>query len=204
MNSITCEERQITPSKVVCVGRNYVSHIQELGNTVPDELVVFVKPNSAIGNVLHAQHGGETLHYEAELAFLVESGQLSAVALGLDLTKRSLQTMLKDKGLPWERAKAFDGSVLFSPFVPLPPRIEDLNLALHVNDQPRQHGGVALMLHQPADALRDITRFMHFEDGDILMTGTPAGVGAVQTGEIFCGSVCNGRVPLISASWTVV
>lgn len=204
MNIITCQGRAITPSKVVCVGRNYVAHIEELGNAVPDELVVFAKPNSAIGAVLHAEHHGEALHYETELAFLVESGQLCAVGLGLDLTKRALQASLKDKGLPWERAKAFDGSALFSAFVPLPRAVDELHLTLHVNGELRQQGGVELMLHKPAAIVRDITRFMHLEDGDILMTGTPAGVGKVQPGDTFSASVLDGDTPLLDANWTAV
>ncbi len=103
----------VTPSKIVCVGRNYVAHIEELGNEIPEQMVVFNKPNSAIGDTLYANLG-EPLHYESELAFMVRAGQLAAVAFGLDLTRRELQSRLKHRGLPWERAKAFDGAALFS------------------------------------------------------------------------------------------
>ncbi|MGL5358272.1 MAG: fumarylacetoacetate hydrolase family protein, partial [Shewanella sp.] len=110
-------DNAIYPTKIVCIGRNYVDHIHELGNEIPEDMVVFVKPNSAITTQLHSQHQGEALHYEAELCFLFQGGRFSHVAVGLDLTKRALQNQLKAKGLPWERAKAFDGAALLSPFI---------------------------------------------------------------------------------------
>ena len=114
MNTITLlstdnSAQLITPSKVVCIGRNYVDHIKELANEMPDQMVVFIKPNSAISTRLFAKHNDDALHFEAELSFLYQGGKFTAVALGLDLTKREVQGTLKAKGLPWERAKAFDG-----------------------------------------------------------------------------------------------
>ena len=106
MYSVNVEEQVISPSKVVCIGRNYLEHIQELSNVVPDEMVVFNKPSTSIASQLHSFHD-EQLHYEAEICFIVKSGQFSAVGVGLDLTKRKLQSNLKSKGLPWERAKGF-------------------------------------------------------------------------------------------------
>ena len=91
MNTVVVKNNKITPAKVICIGRNYVEHIAELGNELPEQMVVFLKPNSAITTDLMSFHQ-EQLHYEAELCFMVEQGQLSAVALGLDLTKRSLQS----------------------------------------------------------------------------------------------------------------
>jgi 2-keto-4-pentenoate hydratase/2-oxohepta-3-ene-1,7-dioic acid hydratase in catechol pathway len=209
VNTVTVDGRVIAPSKIVCVGRNYVAHIEELGNEVPEDMVVFLKPNSAIGTELRARHGeapgkgpGETLHYEAELAFVVENAQLVAVGLGLDLTRRELQSQLKAKGLPWERAKAFDGAALFSEFVPLPASgLDGLALELDVDGVPRQRGGIELMLYPPATVLEQLEGFMHLEDGDILMTGTPAGVGAVRAGETFSGRVVAGGRTLVTATW---
>jgi 2-keto-4-pentenoate hydratase/2-oxohepta-3-ene-1,7-dioic acid hydratase in catechol pathway len=191
----------VAPSKVVCIGRNYVAHIEELGNEVPDEMVVFIKPNSAIGDILRSQIGDEQLHYEGELAFAVRGGELAAVGFGLDLTKRSLQGRLKEKGLPWERAKAFDGAALFSEFVPLPAESGSLALQLSVDEELRQSGGVELMMYKPAAILRELGTFITLEDGDVIMTGTPAGVGAIRTGERFEGSVlCDGET-LVTAAW---
>jgi len=201
MQTVSVDGVPVTPSKIVCVGRNYVAHIEELGNPVPEEMVVFNKPNSAIAATLAAQIDGETLHYEGELCFVVRGGGLDAVGFGLDLTRRELQARLKQQGLPWERAKAFDGAALFSAFVPLREPLESLSLALDVDGQRRQAGGVELMLYPPALILRELQGFMTLEDGDILMTGTPGGVGPVRRGERFEGRILAGARALVSATW---
>ncbi|GAB3282629.1 fumarylacetoacetate hydrolase family protein [Parahaliea aestuarii] len=201
MNTVTVDGRTVTPSKIVCVGRNYAAHIAELGNEVPDDMVVFLKPNSAIGSELQSRLG-EPLHYEGELAFVVEGGALAAVGFGLDLTRRELQSQLKAKGLPWERAKAFDGAALFSDFVPLPAGApEGLGLELEVDGELRQKGDISLMLYPPRTVLQQLAGFLSLEDGDIIMTGTPAGVGEVRAGETFSGHVLHGDRRLVSASW---
>ena len=201
MQSVTINGRTVYPSKILCVGRNYVAHIAELGNDIPDDMVVFNKPNSAITDILRAKSGGEILHYESELASAVGHGELIAVGFGLDLTKRCLQSALKAKGLPWERAKAFDGAALFSDFVALPSDIESLSLRLTVDGEERQAGGVNLMLHTPEAILRELAAFTTLEDGDIIMTGTPAGVGEIRPGERFIGQVLLGAKSLICATW---
>jgi 2-keto-4-pentenoate hydratase/2-oxohepta-3-ene-1,7-dioic acid hydratase in catechol pathway len=204
MQSVNIKGRPVYPSKILCVGRNYVAHIHELGNDVPDDMVVFNKPNSAITNILHSSMGDEALHYEGELAFAVGGGKLTAVGFGLDLTKRSLQSLLKAKGLPWERAKAFDGAALFSDFVALPSDIALLSLRLLVDDEQRQHGGVNLMIHAPDAILRELAAFTTLEDGDIIMTGTPSGVGEIKAGERFTGQVLVGDKTLVSAAWNAI
>ncbi|MBU2871793.1 fumarylacetoacetate hydrolase family protein [Colwellia sp. E2M01] len=195
MQSITLisaeqKTQQLTPSKVICIGRNYVEHIKELDNEVPEQMVVFLKPNSAISNTLNAEHNSDTLHYEAELCFLYQSGKFSAVALGLDLTKRDVQSKLKAKGLPWERAKAFDGSAVFSDFVSL-DNVEQsaLTLSLSINDKLIQQGGVSLMMFKPDEILADLQSFLTLTDGDIVMTGTPKGVGVIAAGDNYTGQV---------------
>ena len=195
MNTVTLVSAEkssqlITPSKVICIGRNYVDHIKELDNEIPDEMVVFLKPNSAINNMLTAKHNDDVLHYEAELSFLYQGGQFTAVGLGLDLTKREVQGKLKAKGLPWERAKAFNNSALFSDFVNIEQEdIQQLNLSLMINDVLKQQGGVNLMMAKPADILKELQTFMSLEDGDIVMTGTPKGVGVIGKNDIFTGQV---------------
>jgi 2-keto-4-pentenoate hydratase/2-oxohepta-3-ene-1,7-dioic acid hydratase in catechol pathway len=201
MRGIKVAGRSVYPSKIVCVGRNYVAHIEELGNAVPDNMVVFNKPNSAITNILHSQLDHENLHYESELAFTIEHGELATVGFGLDLTKRTLQTALKEQGLPWERAKAFDGAALFSEFVALPTDIKRLSLRLHVDGELRQAGGIDLMIYQPDAILRELARFTTLEDGDIIMTGTPAGVGEIRQGQLFEGNVLQGEKSLVAAAW---
>jgi len=195
MNTVTLISAEklsqpITPSKVVCIGRNYVDHIKELANEIPDEMVVFIKPNSAISSILFAQHNGDALHYEAELSFLYQGGKFTAVALGLDLTKREVQGKLKAKGLPWERAKAFDKSAIFSDFVSIEQEdIEQLTLSLLINDELKQQGGVNLMMAKPDQILKELQTFVSLEDGDIVMTGTPKGVGVISNNAHFIGQL---------------
>jgi 2-keto-4-pentenoate hydratase/2-oxohepta-3-ene-1,7-dioic acid hydratase in catechol pathway len=203
MNSVKVDHGYITPSKIICVGRNYAAHISELGNKVPDNMVLFIKSNAAIGEKLESYHQ-ETLHYEAELCFLYQQGKFCAVAIGLDLTKRVLQSQLKAKGLPWERAKAFTGSALFSDFVTIDTIDEHLALELIINGECRQAGSIAMMLHSPQAILDEIKSFLVLEDGDIVMTGTPAGVGEIVAGDIFEGRVLARNTVLVTKEWQAV
>ncbi|MCH7881245.1 MAG: fumarylacetoacetate hydrolase family protein [Proteobacteria bacterium] len=202
MNTVTVDSRPMTPSKIVCVGRNYLEHIQELGNETPDSMVIFAKPNSSISARLRANIG-EPLHYEGEISFVVKDARLHAVGFGLDLTRRELQSQLKNKGLPWERAKAFDGAACFSEFVLIDDAdIESLTMALTINGRDAQQGGYPLMIYKPQQILQEISNFMTLNDGDIIMTGTPKGVGTVTLGDHFLGSISlSGRI-LLSQEWT--
>lgn len=204
MNTIDVGGRTLQPSKILCVGRNYKAHIEELGNEVPDSMVVFHKPNSAISDTLRSDIDGQALHYESELAFTVKAGNLHSVGFGLDLTKRRLQSVLKAKGLPWERAKAFDSSALFSKFVQLPSNIEGLSLQLDVDGELRQAGGTSLMIYTPVQIIRELETFTTLEDGDIIMTGTPSGVGKIEAGQHFEGKVLFAGKTLVAASWIAV
>lgn len=200
MNNTLVENTKIVPSKVICIGRNYVEHITELGNEIPDEMVVFLKPNSAIASTLHAFHQ-EPLHYEAEICFFYLQGKFSAVGFGLDLTKRGLQGQLKAKGLPWERAKSFDGSAVFSEFVNIKSIEPTLSVQLKINDDIIQHGGVELMMYKPDEILKELQTFMTLQDGDIVMTGTPKGVGLINQGDTFEGSILIENKIKVSAQW---
>ena len=204
MNTINVNGNTVQPSKILCVGRNYRAHIEELGNEIPDSMVVFNKPNSAISSTLYSDINNQPLHYESELAFTVKEGKLDAVGFGLDLTKRALQSTLKAKGLPWERAKAFDGAALFSAFVTLPKDIEGLSLQLNVDGEQRQAGGISLMIYTPAQIIRELETFTTLEDGDIIMSGTPAGVGEIKAGQAFEGKVLSAGKTLVSATWIAV
>lgn len=200
MKTIVVNNTVISPSKIVCCGRNYVEHIEELHSEFPDEPVIFMKPNSAISEQLHAFHL-EPLHYEGELCFLFEAGRFSAVGFGLDITKRALQNTLKSKGLPWERAKSFDGSALFSPFTRIDRVSPDLSLELSINGQVVQSGNIGLMLYKPDDILRHLHSFISLNNGDILMTGTPKGVGRIHSGDLFCGRVMDNGSVLTRHEW---
>lgn len=193
--NVQFDDRHIHPGKIVCVGRNYVEHIRELGNEIPENMVIFLKPSTAISETLLSEHNGETLHYEGEISFLYMYGKFQAVSFGLDLTKRALQNKLKNKGLPWERTKAFDGAALFSPFVSFEGSFDALSLSLEINDKRTQSGSPELMMYKPDKILKEIESFMTLEDGDIVMTGTPKGVGEIQKGDTFRGSIyLNGSV----------
>ena len=200
MKTVIVGNRSVTPSKIICVGRNYVQHIEELGNEIPDDMLFFFKPNSAISEELHSFHQ-EQLHYEGELCFLFENGRFSAVGFGLDITKRKLQSKLRSKGLPWERAKAFDGSALFSEFVEVSNISRDLTIELDINGKNIQAGNIDLMIYKPAEILSELLTFISLCNGDIVMTGTPMGVGAINPGQNFSGRVKDNDKIVTSAEW---
>lgn len=184
--------------KAVCVGRNYAAHAAELNNPVPDEPLLFIKPQTAFEQFTDTLSlPRPNLHFETELALLI-GAQLSvnhahdpfsavtAVSLGLDLTDRSLQDELKGKGHPWERAKAFDGALPLGPWLPInqmPEKPENWSFRLDLNGEPRQHGQVSEMLFAIPDLLRNIVQSFRLEPGDVVLTGTPVGVGQLQAGD---------------------
>lgn len=203
MNKILCQTKNICPSKIVCIGRNYVDHIKELNNDVPEEMVFFIKPNSSISPILQIPQGHASCHYEAEISFLMEEGKISAVGFGLDLTLREVQSRLKKKGLPWERAKAFDGASVFSEFVPFVYQNENLHVRLFIDDVLVQDGSVELMINKPEEIIKEATTFLSFEDGDILMTGTPSGVGELKVGAQFKGQILLDHRVIVEKQWQV-
>ncbi len=200
MHSVDFDGITVTPSKVVCIGRNYVEHIYELGNEIPSQMVVFNKPNSAVSDTLH--YFGKTTRFEGEICFLIESGAIAGVGFGLDLTHADIQNELKRKGLPWERAKAFDGSAVLSSFVPFGGKIEALSMKLYRNDTLVQFADYALMIYKPDVMLEEIKGFMTLEDGDIIMSGTPKGVGNYNAGDRFVGEVWEEERLLVRTEWT--
>jgi 2-keto-4-pentenoate hydratase/2-oxohepta-3-ene-1,7-dioic acid hydratase in catechol pathway len=200
LKTVLLNGQPITPSKVICIGRNYVDHIAELGNEVPDDMVVFLKPNSAISDELTSFHQ-EPLHYEGEICLMVIQGEFRAVGFGLDLTKRTLQGTLKAKGLPWERAKGFDGAAVMSEFVSIDDISDDLALILSIDNQLVQQGGVDLMMYKPSKILELLTPIFTLEDGDIVMTGTPKGVGVINLGSVFNAQVNQGNQTLVNTAW---
>ncbi len=201
MYTVRVGEKKLRPTKVVCVGRNYLEHIQELNNAVPEDMVVFNKPTTSISSQLMAS-GQESIHYECEICFVVKKGQLNAVGLGLDLTKRHLQSDLKSNGLPWERAKAFDGSAVLSRFVPLKGvNIDELQMELFINCVRVQHGEVRQMLYPPLTILKELSTYTTLCDGDVIMTGTPKGVGEVHPDDVFLARLKVGDYTLIEVEW---
>ena len=201
MNTIIYNKECITPSKVVCIGRNYVEHIKELNNETPDTMVVFNKPNSAITNTL--QYFTPDTRFEGEICFLIKDKKIAGIGFGLDLTKANIQNKIKEKGWPWERAKAFDGSAVFSEFVKFDGKITDLKLELYINDTLIQYATYDLMIYKPQQMLEEIQTFMSLEDGDIIMSGTPKGVGTYNKDDLFIGKVFEKGKLIVEQHWIV-
>ena len=185
--------------KIVCIGRNYLDHVRELGNAVPEAPLLFMKPSTAIVGLdapLRLPEARGSCHHELELAVLIGrrlTGTSPAAAreaiagygLALDLTLREVQTELKNKGQPWELAKAFDGACPLSGFVRPEelPEPQAAELELLVNGERRQHGSTAQMMHPILDLIAHISRHFTLLPGDVVLTGTPAGVTALQPGD---------------------
>lgn len=204
MNKILLNDKEMIPSKVVCIGRNYVDHIKELNNEIPENMVFFIKPNSAISQKLIFPQNQTSCHYEAEISFLIKEDKIVAVGFGLDLTLREIQSKLKEKGLPWERAKAFDNSAVFSKFVEFKQDISKLGIELFINDELKQKGDYSLMINKPDEIIKEAKIFLSFEDGDILMSGTPKGVGEFKKGDIFVGKILYDKKVIIEERFEVL
>ncbi len=203
MKSILQDGKKIIPSKIVCIGRNYVEHIVELNNEVPKEMVFFNKVNSCLSSTLIFPKNNTTCHYEAEFSFLINNNKITALAFGLDLTLREKQSELKKKALPWERAKSFDGSAVFSPFVSFKQNLHDLELELYINKKLKQKANISLMINKPEEIIKEYLTFSSFEDGDILMSGTPKGVGTFEKGDVFLGKILYKNKILIEKEFLV-
>lgn len=185
--------------KILCIGRNYVDHIKELGNEMPDRPVIFMKPATCVigeGEQIVIPCYSSDCHHEAELALLIGTGgkdipaaeALSHVAgygVAIDLTLRDVQAEQKKKGLPWEIAKGFDTACPLSAFVPAASvqNPQDLRITLSVNGEPRQDGSTALMIHRVPELIGYLSSIFTLEPGDLILTGTPAGVGPIKSGD---------------------
>jgi len=200
MKYVVFDNKKIYPSKIICVGRNYVGHIKELGNSIPEQAVIFNKPNSAISDEIYSVKKN-LIHYEGEICFLIENKNISGVGFGLDLTKRDVQSKLKTQGFPWERSKAFDKSAVFSDFISFNGNIDKLRMELYINNQLIQSGSCKLMLNKPFDILNEVSTFQTIEDGDIIMTGTPKGVGVINKDDLFLARLLEGDDLLIEKFW---
>ncbi|OAJ33507.1 fumarylacetoacetate hydrolase family protein [Piscirickettsia salmonis] len=188
---------QWQPGKAVCVGRNYVDHIHELNNTTPTTPLLFMKPTSAMIDLttpIQWPTAYGSCHYELELALLItetiskqqpEQIQLETFYYGLaiDLTLRDLQNQLKNNGHPWEKAKAFDGSCVLSPFMHSHQikQLNNIEFKLSINNEIRQHGLTQQMMTTIPELISTASQFFTLEPGDVFLTGTPAGVGPLRS-----------------------
>ncbi len=201
MKTICYEKDNIKPSKIVCIGRNYIDHIKELNNKKPQNMVIFNKPNSAISK--HLYYFSEDTRFEGEICFIIKNRKIDGIGFGLDLTKADTQNKLKKSGLPWERAKAFDNSAVFSNFIKFDKDITKLKFELFINKELVQFATYDLMIYKPDKMIKEIETFMSLEDGDIIMTGTPKGVGGYKIEDIFTAKIyCDNKL-LIEKQWRV-
>ena len=190
--------------KIICIGRNYGAHAKELGNELPQEPVFFCKPDSAIlpkGNPLYIPEWTKDLHYEVELVYRIHrlgknidqahaSRYYDAVSLGIDFTARDVQEAQKQARLPWEKAKAFDGSAVISSHwldIQAPEKMEELHFRLDKNGETVQRGNSHDMIFSIDAIIAYVSQFMTLKIGDLIFTGTPAGVGPVQIGDVLKG-----------------
>lgn len=196
--------------KIICIGRNYAKHIEELKNERPDEPVVFLKPDSAI---LLKQHPfvipefSNDIHHEIEIIVRINKvgkyidakfahKYYDEIGVGIDFTARDLQQKLKDKGLPWEKAKAFDGSAVIGDFMSkkIFSSVESLNFELTNNGKSVQKGNSSLMLWKIDELVAYVSQYFTLKIGDIIFTGTPEGVAAVQPNDVLEGFLENNKL----------
>ena len=210
---IPATNQQFTIGKIVCLARNYAEHAKELGNETPAAPVLFMKPASSVigdGEAVHIPSYSQECHYEVELAVLIgkqcravsAENALEFVAgygVAIDMTLRDVQNQLKAKGLPWEIAKGFDTSCPLSDFVPAAavPDPHALNLKLAVNGEGRQDGWSSDMINRIPQVVAHISAIFTLEPGDVILTGTPAGVGQVRSGDIMTAEIVSvGRLTI--------
>ncbi|WP_430615439.1 fumarylacetoacetate hydrolase family protein [Flavobacterium sp. JP2137] len=196
--------------KIICIGRNYVEHISELNNETPQEPVLFLKPDTALmgrEQDFVIPDFSDEIHYEAEIVVKINkvgkyidekfaSRYYDLISLGIDFTARDLQTDLKAKGLPWEKAKAFDNSAAVGNFLPKEnwQSLRQIDFALDINEQRVQSGNTQQMIWNIDQIVAYASRFFTLKTGDLIFTGTPAGVGKVYPDDLLEGYIGEERV----------
>jgi 2-keto-4-pentenoate hydratase/2-oxohepta-3-ene-1,7-dioic acid hydratase in catechol pathway len=191
--------------KIICIGRNYAKHIEELQSERPDNPVIFLKPDSAIlasNQPFFIPPFSNNIHYEVEILVKINKvgkyiqekfahKYYSEIGLGIDFTARDVQDECKDKGLPWEKAKAFDGSAVIGQFFPKETfgDLNNLKFKLFKNNEVVQDGNTNAMLWKIDELIAYISQYFTLKKGDIIFTGTPAGVGKVSENDILTGTI---------------
>lgn len=185
--------------KIICIGRNYVDHIKELNNTIPDEPVLFLKPDTALLNSklpFFIPEWSSDIHYEAELVLRIcKPGKnieakfahryFDQITVGIDFTARDLQSKLKEKGLPWEKAKAFDNAAAIGDFKPFSNYQDKKSILFHlnINGNTVQQGDSSCMINDFSKIIEEASKYFTLKKGDLIFTGTPAGVGPVKAND---------------------
>ncbi|MEE9361316.1 MAG: fumarylacetoacetate hydrolase family protein [Cellulophaga sp.] len=189
--------------KIICIGRNYTEHIEELSNECPEEPVVFIKPDSAVlpkEQDFYIPEFSNEIHYEVEVLVKIKkvgkhietkfaSNYYDEISLGIDFTARDLQSKLKAKGLPWEKAKGFDGSAVIGKWLPK-SNFEDVNnleFSLKKNNEIVQKGNTGLMLWKIDTLISYVSKYFMLKKGDVIFTGTPSGVGKIEANDYLSG-----------------
>ncbi len=196
--------------KIICVGRNYVDHITELSNDRPTDPVIFIKPDTALidsSQAFYYPSFSNDVHYELELVYRIgKVGKnieakfahkyIDAIGLGIDFTARDVQTRLKEKGLPWEKAKAFNGSAFVSTMQAIQgfDLVEPIEFELQKNGEIVQQGNSNLMIWNIAELIEDISKYFTLKTGDYIFTGTPAGVGPLTVGDQLSGYLSGNKL----------
>ena len=191
--------------KIICIGRNYTAHIDELKNERPEEPVVFIKPDSSVlpkQQDFYIPEFSNDVHYEVEVLVKIKKvgkhiskefapTYYDEIGLGIDFTARDLQSKLKEKGLPWEKAKGFDGAAVIGEWLPKTDfkDINNLNFRLLKNDKIVQEGNTSFMLWKIDEIIAYVSTFFMLKKGDIIFTGTPAGVGKISPNDYLTGSL---------------
>ncbi|OHB28291.1 MAG: acylpyruvase [Desulfuromonadaceae bacterium GWB2_53_15] len=202
---IPATNQEFPIGKIVCLARNYAEHARELGNETPAAPVLFMKPSSSViadNGAVRIPSWSQECHYEVELAVLigktsrkvpVEAAMehVAGYGVAIDMTLRDVQNQLKAKGLPWEIAKGFDSACPLSDFVPAAviPDPHNLELRLSVNGELKQNGTSSDMIHRVPQIISYISGIFTLEPGDVILTGTPAGVGPVQAGDTMAAEI---------------
>lgn len=189
--------------KIICIGRNYADHAKELNNALPEKPVWFMKPDTALlkdNESFYLPGFSNDMHYECEVVLRIgKAGKhigeefahkyIDQISLGIDFTARDLQEEKKKKGLPWEEAKAFDGSAVLGRWIPADDVAFPFTFTLDKNGQTVQNGNTADMIFSPARVIAYVSQFVTLKVGDLIYTGTPAGVGPVAIGDTLTGKL---------------
>jgi 2-keto-4-pentenoate hydratase/2-oxohepta-3-ene-1,7-dioic acid hydratase in catechol pathway len=194
----------IIKMKIICIGRNYAKHIEELANERPENPIVFLKPDSAIlpkNNPFFIPTFSNDVHYEVEILVKINKvgkhieakfahKYYDEIGLGIDFTARDIQQECKEKGFPWEKAKAFDGSAIIGEFYPKENfDLENLKFQLLKNDEVVQDGNTNAMLWKTDELIAYVSQYFTLKKGDVIFTGTPAGVGKVLENDVLTGTI---------------
>ena len=201
--------------KIICIGRNYTEHIKELKNETPEEPVIFIKPDTALlrnNNPFFIPDFSNDVHHEVEVVVKIKKtgrhiplgfakDYYDEVALGIDFTARDVQSQLKAKGLPWEKAKGFDHSAAISAFIPLSELTNEGSegiyaaaFSLEKNGMVVQSGNTNQMIHNVDEIIAHVSEYFSLRIGDYIFTGTPAGVGAVKSGDQLKGFLAGNEM----------